>query len=209
MFYGLNKIIKFILPKRLFYRALIIVAAPTIILQIIIWIIYVLYIIKNYWPKSSEWCSKKNCIGDCKLSWNWWKHGNDNIPHARQTFTVTKTALEHHAGVNRPPLLLDPSETEKTLVSVPIDQAGKLPDGRTFEGIDDFKKLLLEDKEAFLQCLTEKMLVYALGRPVLFGDRILVRNIVGDLKKQPTMDTLIKAIVTSDAFYNKDQGEKK
>ena len=135
--------------------------------------------------------------------------GNDNIPHARQTFTVTKTALEHHAGVNRPPLLLDPSETEKTLVSVPIDPAGKLPDGRTFEGIDDFKKLLLEDKEAFLQCLTEKMLVYALGRPVLFGDRILVRNIVGDLKKQPTMDTLIKAIVTSDAFHNKDQGEKK
>ena len=121
---------------------------------------------------------------------------------------MTKTALEHHAGVNRPPLLLDPSETEKTLVSVPIDPAGKLPDGRTFEGIDDFKKLLLEDKEAFLQCLTEKMLVYALGRPVLFGDRILVRNIVGDLKKQPTMDTLIKAIVTSDAFHNKDQGRK-
>ena len=35
MFSGLNKFIKIILPKRLFYRALIIVAAPTIILQII------------------------------------------------------------------------------------------------------------------------------------------------------------------------------
>ena len=52
-----------------------------IILQIILWIIYVLYIIKYYWPKSSEWCSKKNCIGDCKLSWNWWKSGNDYIQH--------------------------------------------------------------------------------------------------------------------------------
>ena len=31
MFSGLNKFIKYILPKRLFYRALIIVAAPTII----------------------------------------------------------------------------------------------------------------------------------------------------------------------------------
>ena len=30
MFSGLNKFIKIILPKRLFYRALIIVAAPTI-----------------------------------------------------------------------------------------------------------------------------------------------------------------------------------
>ncbi len=40
MFSGLNKLIKIILPKRLFYRALIIVAAPTIILQIIITIVF-------------------------------------------------------------------------------------------------------------------------------------------------------------------------
>jgi len=40
MFYGLNKLIKIILPKRLFYRALIIVAAPTIILQLIITIVF-------------------------------------------------------------------------------------------------------------------------------------------------------------------------
>ena len=40
MFSGLNKLIKYILPKRLFYRALIIVAAPTIILQIIITIVF-------------------------------------------------------------------------------------------------------------------------------------------------------------------------
>ena len=40
MFSGLNKFVKYILPKRLFYRALIIVAAPTIILQIIITIVF-------------------------------------------------------------------------------------------------------------------------------------------------------------------------
>ncbi len=40
MFSGLNKLIKLILPKRLFYRALIIVAAPTIILQLIITIVF-------------------------------------------------------------------------------------------------------------------------------------------------------------------------
>ena len=40
MFSGLNKLIKYILPKRLFYRALIIVAAPTIILQIIITVVF-------------------------------------------------------------------------------------------------------------------------------------------------------------------------
>ena len=40
MFSGLNNFTKYILPKRLFYRALIIVAAPTIILQIIITIVF-------------------------------------------------------------------------------------------------------------------------------------------------------------------------
>jgi len=40
MFSGLSRFIKYILPKRLFYRALIIVAAPTIILQLIITIVF-------------------------------------------------------------------------------------------------------------------------------------------------------------------------
>ena len=40
MFSGLNKFLKIILPKRLFYRALIIVAAPIIILQFIITIVF-------------------------------------------------------------------------------------------------------------------------------------------------------------------------
>ena len=42
MFYGLSRILKIILPKRLFYRALIIVAAPTILLQFIITIVFLI-----------------------------------------------------------------------------------------------------------------------------------------------------------------------
>ena len=40
MFYGLNNIIKKVLPKRLFYRSLIIVATPMILLQIIITVVF-------------------------------------------------------------------------------------------------------------------------------------------------------------------------
>ena len=42
MFYGLNKFFKQLLPKRLFYRALLIVAAPIIILQITISIVFLI-----------------------------------------------------------------------------------------------------------------------------------------------------------------------
>ena len=50
MFSGLNKIFKVLLPKRLFYRALIIVAAPTIILQVIITIVFY----DSIWIKSNK-----------------------------------------------------------------------------------------------------------------------------------------------------------
>ena len=50
MFYGLNNIFKKILPKRLFYRALIIVAAPVIILQLIISIVF----FDSIWIKANK-----------------------------------------------------------------------------------------------------------------------------------------------------------
>ena len=40
MFYGLNRFIKNILPKRLFYRALLIVAVPVIVLQIVVTFVF-------------------------------------------------------------------------------------------------------------------------------------------------------------------------
>ncbi len=50
MFYGLNKIIKNILPKRLFYRALLIVAAPIIILQLTISVVF----FDSLWIKTNK-----------------------------------------------------------------------------------------------------------------------------------------------------------
>ena len=50
MFYGLNNFIKQILPKRLFYRSLIIVATPIILLQIIITIVF----FDSLWIKANK-----------------------------------------------------------------------------------------------------------------------------------------------------------
>ena len=50
MFYGLNNFIKKILPKRLFYRSLIIVATPIILLQIIITIVF----FDSLWIKANK-----------------------------------------------------------------------------------------------------------------------------------------------------------
>ena len=50
MFYGLNNFIKKILPKRLFYRSLIIVATPIILLQIIITVVF----FDSLWIKANK-----------------------------------------------------------------------------------------------------------------------------------------------------------
>ena len=50
MFYGLNKLIKNLLPKRLFYRALLIVAVPVIVLQLVITIVF----FDSLWIKTNK-----------------------------------------------------------------------------------------------------------------------------------------------------------
>ena len=50
MFNGLNNFIKRVLPKRLFYRSLIIVAAPMILLQIIITVVF----FDSLWIKANK-----------------------------------------------------------------------------------------------------------------------------------------------------------
>ena len=50
MFYGLNKFVKNLLPKRLFYRALLIVATPVILLQLVVTIVF----FDSLWIKTNK-----------------------------------------------------------------------------------------------------------------------------------------------------------
>ena len=54
MFYGLSKFVKNILPKRLFYRALLIVAVPVIFLQLLITIVF----FDSLWIKTNKGMTK-------------------------------------------------------------------------------------------------------------------------------------------------------
>ena len=50
MFYGLTKFVKNFLPKRLFYRALLIVAVPVILLQLLVTIVF----FDSLWIKTNK-----------------------------------------------------------------------------------------------------------------------------------------------------------
>ena len=74
MFSGLNKFIKIVLPKRLFYRALIIVAAPTIILQLIITIVFY----DSIWIKANKNITR-SLVSQLKTIQNVYLNNKDNL----------------------------------------------------------------------------------------------------------------------------------
>ncbi|MDA7562374.1 ATP-binding protein [Candidatus Pelagibacter sp.] len=61
MFYGLNKFVKNLLPKRLFYRALLIVAVPIIVLQLVITIVF----FDSLWIKTNKGMTRA-LVGEMK-----------------------------------------------------------------------------------------------------------------------------------------------
>jgi mono/diheme cytochrome c family protein len=85
-----------------------------------------------------------------------------------------------------------------------VDSTGTLPDGRKFANIDDFKKLLLADKDQIARALTEKLVTYATGAPPEAADRKKIDAIVEKIRgKNYGFRTLVHEIVESDLFRMK------
>jgi hypothetical protein len=63
----------------------------------------------------------------------------------------------------------------------PIDAAGVLPNGKSFQGPAELKALLQEDRSAFVRGVTEKLLTYGLGRGLERYDKPVVASIAAQL----------------------------
>jgi hypothetical protein len=85
-----------------------------------------------------------------------------------------------------------------------LDTVGTMPSGETFDGPKQLKALLKTRQERVMQTLIERMLTYALGRPVERFDRSTVRqigkNLAADLYHA---QTLIREIALSLPFRYK------
>jgi len=60
----------------------------------------------------------------------------------------------------------------------PIDVSSKLADGTVVDGVEGVRNMILRDPERFAGAVTEKLLMYALGRNVQYFDAPAVRRIV-------------------------------
>lgn len=85
-----------------------------------------------------------------------------------------------------------------------IDPSGKLPNGESFATFDEYKALLLAQRDRLAQGLAEKMIVYALGRPVEPSDRGLINELTQRMAQSDyTMRSLIKGLILSEEFAKK------
>ncbi|MBM3819764.1 MAG: DUF1592 domain-containing protein [Acidimicrobiia bacterium] len=92
-------------------------------------------------------------------------------------------------------------ETEGTM---PIDASGQLADGTALKGPADLRQAVLGRPEAFLTTATEKLLTYALGRPVHYYDMPTVRAVVRRAGNEGNrFSAIVLGIVASDPFLKR------
>jgi hypothetical protein len=92
----------------------------------------------------------------------------------------------------------------------PIETAGELLTGESFKDVRELKRILVTKRRLdFYRCVTEKLLIYALGRGLELADTHTVDEIVDKLeaaKGRPSV--LIRGIIESPAFQRRGKTQQ-
>ncbi len=103
-------------------------------------------------------------------------------------------ALEGFDAVGR-------SRTVDRWVGIKVDTDGVLPDGTKIQGISDLRTALTSKPRLFVENLTRKLMLYAVGRTIDAQDFPTVRSIVTTAEKNKyDFYALVQGIVKSDQF---------
>jgi hypothetical protein len=90
----------------------------------------------------------------------------------------------------------------------PVDAKGTWPSGVELDGVGSLRALLLEYDEQFVRTFTEKLMSYALGRPLEYYDQPTVRRIVRDAEAEGyRWSDIVLGIVRSPAFLSRRSAE--
>jgi hypothetical protein len=82
-----------------------------------------------------------------------------------------------------------------------IDAGGHFPGGQEWTTLPEYKAALLAEKDKFLKGFSEKLLTYALGRPLSYADHAVVEDIMASATKNDfRIQAMLQAIVTSRFF---------
>jgi hypothetical protein len=87
---------------------------------------------------------------------------------------------------------------------LPVDCAGTLADGRSFQDVRELKRILLRDEKSLARNLVCQLAIYATGAPISFSDRETIEQILDrSFVNRWGVRSIIHSIVQSDLFLNK------
>jgi hypothetical protein len=85
-----------------------------------------------------------------------------------------------------------------------VEKGGQTPEGKPFKDIDEYKQLLLADKDQLARNLAQKLIVYATGADIQFADREVVEQLVAKSRaKNYAFRSLVHEVVQSRVFLMK------
>jgi hypothetical protein len=140
---------------------------------------------------------------------------NDAVTGSKPTTVREKTEIHRrnkacascHAVMDPLGFALENFDTVGTFHSVdpqtrqPIDTAATMPDGTHLKGPSDLHQALAARSDQLVQIITEKLLMYAVGRHVDHRDMPAIRQIVREAKaSNNTFESIVLGVVKSDAF---------
>ncbi len=123
---------------------------------------------------------------------------------ALESFDVIGGWREFYRSIGQGKPAIVAGRKMRYLYGPPVDPSDTLPDGRRFANIDEYKQLLLDDKDQLARALTKKLLAYATGAAPTVGDEPEIDAIVSRIRdKNYGLRSLIHEIVQSRVFQCK------
>jgi hypothetical protein len=85
-----------------------------------------------------------------------------------------------------------------------VEKGGETPDGRPFKDIDEYKQILLADRDQLARNLVRKVIIYATGAEIQFADREVIEQLIAKSRENRYgFRSLVHDVVQSRVFLNK------
>jgi hypothetical protein len=123
---------------------------------------------------------------------------------ALETFDPIGGWRDFYRGTRGKPVDLANYPGRKIVRGLDVEKGGESPDGKPFKDIDDYKQLLLKDKDQLSRNLVQKLIIYGTGADIQFADREVVELLVAKSReKNYAFRSMIHDIVQSRVFLSK------
>lgn len=123
---------------------------------------------------------------------------------ALETFDVIGGWRDFYRGTRGKLVALANYPGRQIFRGLEVETGGETPEGQPFKTIDDYRELLLADKDQLARNLAQKLIIYGTGAEIQFADREVVEQLVAQSRaKKYGFRSLIHDVVQSRVFLNK------